>query len=57
MAGGYIYFFEKPKDVLYKSHVWVKNSDFEEIDEQISGVKNAFLVSNKYDSIMIACDK
>lgn len=32
LSGGYLYFFAKPKDPEPESYVWVRNSDFEDID-------------------------
>lgn len=42
LSGGYIYLFAKPKDPEPEQYVWVRNSDFEQIDEKVAGIANAF---------------
>jgi len=48
LSGGYIYLFAKPKDPQPETYVWVRNSDFEDVDEAHFGMANAFQVKNKY---------
>lgn len=57
LSEGYIYFFAKPKDSQPESWVWIKNSDFTDLDEPKAGIANAFLVKNKYVEIELATDK
>jgi hypothetical protein len=37
--------------------VWIKNSDFTDLDETTIGIANAFLVKNKYAEVELAADK
>ena len=57
LSEGYIYFFAKPKDTQPEFWVWIKNSDFTDLDEANVGIANAFLVKNKYAEFELATDK
>lgn len=57
LSGGYIYLFEKPKDVKPIEYIWVRNSVITPMDENLVGFKNAFNVKNKYSDAYFACEK
>ncbi|KAL4498677.1 hypothetical protein ABPG73_003474, partial [Tetrahymena malaccensis] len=57
LSGGYLYLFEKPKDLKPVEYIWVKNSHISFQDENLVGFKNAFNVKNKYADAYFACEK
>ncbi|KAL4496109.1 hypothetical protein ABPG72_015531 [Tetrahymena utriculariae] len=57
LSGGYLYLFEKPKDLKPVEYIWVKNSYISYQDENLVGFKNAFNVKNKYADAYFACEK
>jgi len=52
-----LYLFAKPKDPEAESYVWVRNSDFEDLDADKAGMANAFIVKNKYSENEFATEK
>lgn len=57
LSGGYIYLFEKPKDLKPVDYVWIKNCTITPMHEDLVGFKNAFNVKNKYTDIYFGCEK
>lgn len=57
LSGSYIYFFDKVKDLQYQTYVYVRNSLITRVEESQIGMKNAFLIQNRYGNCYFACEK